>query len=129
MLRNCYSDFDGTNREYFDLCPNDFLKYEIIKWAKEKGLKNFVLGCGYGADDGIFQCKTCLAPKEIVDFFIGHKVFDNKMYKALVDIRSENNMSIANTKFFPAYRAGGLISILLYCVMSLFVFMQERRAA
>ena len=34
---------------------NDFLKFEVIKWAKEKGFKNYVLGGGYGTDDGIFQ--------------------------------------------------------------------------
>jgi lipid II:glycine glycyltransferase (peptidoglycan interpeptide bridge formation enzyme) len=57
--KNCYSYLGGTDRDYFDQRPNDFLKYEVIKWAKEKGLKNFVLGGGYGSDDGIFQYKLC----------------------------------------------------------------------
>ena len=47
---NVYSYLGGTDRDFFDVRPNDFLKYEIIKWAKDKGLKNFVLGGGYGAD-------------------------------------------------------------------------------
>ena len=102
---NCYSYLGGTNREYFDLRPNDFLKYEIIKWAKEKGLKNFVLGGGYGADDGIFQYKTCLAPKGIVDFYIGRKVFDDENYKKLVDIRAEENPGCLESGYFPKYRA------------------------
>lgn len=102
---NCYSYLGGTNREYFDLRPNDFLKYEIIKWAKEKGLKNFVLGGGYGADDGIFQYKTCLAPKGIVDFYIGRKVFDKENYKKLVDIRAEESPDCLESGYFPKYRA------------------------
>lgn len=102
---NCYSYLGGTNREYFDLRPNDFLKYEIIKWAKEKGLKNFVLGGGYGADDGIFQYKTCLAPKGIVDFYIGRKVFDNENYNKLVAIRAEENPDCLESAYFPKYRA------------------------
>lgn len=101
---NCYSYLGGTNRDYFDLRPNDFLKYEIIKWAKGKGLKNFVLGGGYGADDGIFQYKTCLAPHGIVDFYIGRKIFDTAAYQELIDIRSKDSMEVLNTKFFPAYR-------------------------
>ncbi|MDD3138964.1 MAG: GNAT family N-acetyltransferase [Lachnospiraceae bacterium] len=102
---NCYSYLGGTDREYFDLRPNDFLKYEIIKWAKEKGLKNFVLGGGYGADDGIFQYKTCLAPHGIVDFYIGRKVFDLNNYNMLVELRSKENPSCIETKYFPKYRA------------------------
>ena len=101
----CYSYLGGTNRAYFDLRPNDFLKYEIIKWAKEKGLKNFVLGGGYGADDGIFQYKACLAPKGIVDFYIGRKIFDEQSYQKLMEIRAKDNPDCVNSSYFPQYRA------------------------
>ena len=67
---NCYSYLGGTESEFFYTRANDFLKFEIIKWAKEKGLKNFVLGGGYGSDDGIFQYKMNLAPHGIRDFYI-----------------------------------------------------------
>lgn len=105
---NCYSYLGGTNSEYFYTRANDFLKYEIIKWAKEKGLKNFVLGGGYGADDGIFQYKMNLAPHGIKDFYIGRKIFDNVAYQQLLGIRSNGNMDVEekliHTGFFPAYR-------------------------
>lgn len=99
---NVYSYLGGTDREYFDMRPNDFLKYEIIKWAKEKGLKNFVLGGGYGADDGIFQYKLCLAPHGMCDFYIGRKVFNNEAYDRLVALRLGENL---NKKYFPLYRS------------------------
>lgn len=102
---NCYSYLGGTNREYFELRPNDFLKYEIIKWAKERGLKNFVLGGGYGVDDGIFQYKACLAPKGIVDFYIGRKVFDAENYIKLVNIRAAEDPDCLQSGYFPKYRA------------------------
>lgn len=102
---NVYSYLGGTDREYFDLRPNDFLKYEIIKWAKEKGLKNFVLGGGYGADDGIFQYKTCLAPRGIVEFFIGRKIFDRVSYDKLVVLRANDFPECVTSRFFPQYRA------------------------
>lgn len=98
---NCYSYLGGTDREYFDVRPNDFLKYEVIKWAKEKGLKNYVLGGGYGSDDGIFQYKTCLAPDGVVDFFIGQKIYDKQAYNKLVEMRGD---TIKDERYFPVYR-------------------------
>ncbi len=99
---NCYSYLGGTDREYFDVRPNDYLKYEIIKWAKEKGLKSFVLGGGYGKDDGIFQYKSCLAPKGIYDFYIGKNIFDKSTYEKLVLLRDRYEL---NDKYFPLYRS------------------------
>ena len=99
---NCYSYLGGTDSEYFYTRANDFLKYEIIKWAKEKGLQNFVLGGGDGSDDGIFQYKMNLAPHGIKDFYIGRKVFNQETYNQLVDLRSEENL---NEQFFPLYRS------------------------
>lgn len=101
---NCYSFLGGTNKEYFELRANDFLKYEIIKWAKKKGLKNYVLGGGYGSDDGIFKYKTCLAPDGIVDFYIGKKIFNQEKYKKLVEIRKQENPDCMESDFFPQYR-------------------------
>lgn len=105
---NAYSYLGGTNREFFDMRPNDFLKYEIIKWAKEKGLRNFVLGGGYGSDDGIFQYKTCLAPHGIKDFYIGRKVLDVSAYDELCHLRGaeSNSMRLDRVGFFPEYRGG-----------------------
>ncbi len=101
---NCYSYLGGTNSAYFELRPNDFLKYEIIKWASEKGLKKFVLGGGYGSDDGIFQYKACLAPHGIVDFYIGRRIFDENNYSKLVEIRAVENPECIDSSFFPKYR-------------------------
>ncbi|MCR4652524.1 MAG: GNAT family N-acetyltransferase [Eubacterium sp.] len=99
---NCYSYLGGTDRDYFDVRPNDYLKYEIIKWAKAKGFKSFVLGGGYGADDGIFQYKLSLAPHGQYDFYIGRKIFDRESYDKLVDLRSGEAL---NEKYFPLYRS------------------------
>lgn len=101
-VENCYSYLGGTDQEYFDVRPNDFLKYEIIKWAKEKGLKRFVLGGGYGVDDGIFQYKLCLAPHGMYDFHIGRKIFDKELYAKLVSLRESDQL---NEKYFPLYRS------------------------
>ena len=98
---NCYSYLGGTDAEYQFVRPNDFLKYEIIKWAKEKGLKNYILGGGYGSDDGIFQYKYALAPNGVKDFFIGRRLFDQSTYNMLKDLRTDE----INEKYFPSYRS------------------------
>lgn len=99
---NCYSYLGGTDQRYFAVRPNDFLKYEIIKWAKEKQLKNFVLGGGYGADDGIFQYKMNLAPHGLCNFYIGRKIFDKESYDKLVNLRTGDELI---EKYFPLYRS------------------------
>jgi lipid II:glycine glycyltransferase (peptidoglycan interpeptide bridge formation enzyme) len=102
---NCYSYLGGTDSDYFSLRPNDFLKFEIIKWAHENGLKNFVLGGGSGDDDGIFQYKSSLAPHGIVDFYVGGKTFQKEQYDRLVELYIKDNPECANSSFFPLYRS------------------------
>lgn len=101
---NCYSFLGGTNREYFHLRPNDLLKYELIKWAKGKGLKRFVLGGGYGSDDGIFKYKKSFAPNGIVNFYIGKKIFNNEVYRKLTNMRMLEEGYDKKTIYFPEYR-------------------------
>lgn len=96
-----YSYLGGTDAEYFAYRPNDFLKFEIIRWGIQKGYKNFVLGGGYGNDDGIFRYKKSFAPHGIVPFYTGQSIFDRKKYQELVDFRQD----CAGTDFFPQYRA------------------------
>lgn len=103
---NCYSYLGGTLSEYFNLRPNDFLKYEIIKWAYNKNIKNFILGGGYSEkDDGIYKYKKSFAPKNgQVDFYIGKKIFNMKIYKKLVNIRKKEKDFNDTSKYFPLYR-------------------------
>lgn len=99
---NAYSYLGGTDSNYFSVRPNDFLKVEIIKWAKQKGLRNFVLGGGYGSDDGIFRYKKSFAPNGAVDFYIGKKIFDMEKYGMLMELRGDVN--VCDSQFFPGYR-------------------------
>lgn len=101
---NSYSFLGGTKSDYFNLRPNDFLKFEIIKWAKTKGLKRFILGGGYGEDDGIFRYKKSFAPNGIHKFYIGKRAFNIDKYNELMDIRNRDFNFDHETKYFPQYR-------------------------
>jgi len=103
-VENCYSFLGGTNGDYFDLRPNDFLKVEMFKWAKDKGLKKVILGGGCGEDDNIFKYKKRFSPNGVYDFYIGKKIFDEEKYKELVEIRKNEDCFAESTTFFPVYR-------------------------
>lgn len=95
-----YSYLGGTDDVYFAYRPNDFLKYHIIRWGVEHGYRQFVLGGGYGADDGIFRYKKSFAPEGIVRFYTGQTVFDSARYDALCALRTD----LTDSAFFPRYR-------------------------
>lgn len=102
---NCYSFLGGTLQNYFNLRPNEFLKVEIIKWAKNMGLKNFILGGGYGSDDGIFHYKKSLSPNGVYSFYTGKKILDREKYRQLTEIRMAASETGLDEGFFPLYRA------------------------
>jgi len=102
---NCYPFLCGSNCDYFNLRPNEFMQVEIIKWAKAKGLKRLILGGGHGEDDGIYRYKKSFAPKGIYDYYIGMKVFDEARYKKLVEMRKNESDFNLHKDYFPLYRA------------------------
>lgn len=98
--RNMYSFLGGTNKDYFEYRPNDYLKYEIIKWGNEKGYSNFILGGGYGGDDGIYRYKKSFAPNGILKFYTGQYIFNSSTYANLCQYRHAPMTS----GYFPSYR-------------------------
>jgi lipid II:glycine glycyltransferase (peptidoglycan interpeptide bridge formation enzyme) len=98
--RNAYSFLGGTESDAFDQRPNDLLKHEVILWAKDAGKARFVLGGGYGADDGIFRYKRSFAPHGLLPFFIGRRVLQPELYGEL----AEKAGATGDDTFFPAYR-------------------------
>ena len=92
-----YSFLGGTDEGAFELRPNDLLKVELFRWAKDAGKRRFVLGGGQREDDGIFRYKRSFAPRGLVPFEVGMRVFDPERYAELSRGRQ--------TEFFPAYRS------------------------
>jgi hypothetical protein len=104
--RNAYSFLGGTDENSFEHRPNDLLKYEIIRWSASAGKRNFVLGGGYQAGDGIFRYKQSFAPSGQRDFRVGTRVLDGTAYESLVTLRQGQEPGWQpQPEFFPAYRA------------------------
>ncbi|WP_353085156.1 GNAT family N-acetyltransferase [Flavobacterium sp.] len=106
-----YSFLGGTLSNYFDKRPNDFLKVQVINWARNNGKKYFVLGGGYGFEDGIFKYKKSFFPLDVVNYYTGRKILNKKVYDQLVtkafNFKSSEGMDklyIEDNNFFPLYR-------------------------
>ena len=105
-----YSFLGGTELSAYNLRPNDLLKYEIIKWGIESGMKRFVIGGGYQGEDGIYRYKKSFAPNGEVPFFVGQRILDTGVFDRLVVAKREHEKKdgrIWNPSdgFFPLYRA------------------------
>ena len=98
-LRNAYSFLGGTDSDYFPLRPNELLKDYIIKWAHSQNLKKFVLGGGYGEDDGIFTYKKYFSKDGVFPFYIGKRIINHEKYNILCDLRMERNKEMPNNSF------------------------------
>lgn len=105
-----YSFLGGTLEEAFALRPNDLLKHELILWGRETGRREFILGGGYGSDDGIFQYKLSFAPNGVRPFQLGCLAFDPARCDQLTATRLAWEAGQApdwrpREGFFPAYRS------------------------
>ena len=107
---NIYSFLGGADPEYSNMRPNNFLKHEIIKWGKEHGKINFVLGGGYHKDDGIFRYKQQMAPNGELPFYTFKSIHCDSAYDQLILMRkswetSQGREWQAAAGFFPSYRS------------------------
>lgn len=102
-----YSFLGGTNKNYFDKRPNDFLKFQVINWGRNCGKHNYVLGGGYGFEDGIFKYKKSFFPNDVVNFYTGRKVIDSSRYNLLINkynnLRINRGLDVVKNNFFPLY--------------------------
>lgn len=105
-----YSFLGGTVENYFDKRPNDLLKVEALNWARIQGKKYYVLGGGYGFEDGIFKYKKSFFPNDVVNYYTGRKIINKEVYSQLVlevnELRKSADLElldVSDTSFFPLY--------------------------
>jgi len=104
-----YAYLGGTDSEYFNYRPNDFLRVKIIEWAITQNKKYYVLGGGIQNGDGLYKSKKALFPKdENVVFYTGRKIIDKNRYDELCSLSDKNYNMIKEASisehFFPYYR-------------------------
>ncbi len=97
----------ATDPEYYKESPNNILIYTVALWGLKNGYKNFHLGGGYGgAEDALFKFKSSFNKNGALDFYIGKKIHDFKIYNELTKLHEEKKPELRGRKldFFPLYR-------------------------
>lgn len=106
---NLYAFLGGTDSDFFNYRPNDFLRVEVIKWAIENKFKYYVLGGGLVDGDGLYKSKKCLFPKDDdVVYYTGRKIINQQLYHILCENNVADYQNIHKEElknyFFPLYR-------------------------
>ena len=107
--KTIFAYLGGTDANYFNYRPNDFLRVNIIKWAISENFEYYVLGGGMKDGDGLYKSKKAFFPKnEDVYFYTGRKIINPELYEQLCCLHDSNFKNLSdndlNQKFFPYYR-------------------------
>lgn len=105
-----YSFLGGTDESAFNCRPNELIKLAIMRWARSRAKRAFVLGGGQSAEDGIFRYKRSFAPNGVVSFFVGQRVCDQEAEQQLVTARAAYERAqgrewTPDPFYFPVYRS------------------------
>jgi len=107
-----FSFLGGTDSAHFSLRPNDLLKIQAMKWAKDKGLAYYILGGGMRDGDTLYQYKKKFFPEDPeISFYTGRKIVNIEIYNefnsiAGVESSESTIQGDLNHGFFPKYRHG-----------------------
>lgn len=100
------SDYDYTN-----LGTNDALQFAALEWARDRGIRRYLLGGGLKGEDSLFQFKAKFSPGRS-RFFIGRRIHLPDAYRDLCVERMKALESDAEAFFaqtwFPLYRIEGI---------------------
>lgn len=94
--RHAYSFLGGTDERAFASRPGELLKLAIVRWCREQGIEDFVLGGGARPGDGIERFKRAFAPTGVRPF---------RTLQLVLDADEEARLSRGRDgSSFPAYR-------------------------
>jgi len=95
-----YDFLMATKVDFWKYQPNNILLDYAIKWAKSNGYNVFDL---MGGRNGVFKFKSSFS-KLRRKFYIGKRVYNDKIYSKLEKITYKIMDSKFSSKFFPVYR-------------------------
>ncbi|HOV80659.1 MAG TPA: GNAT family N-acetyltransferase [Bacillota bacterium] len=98
-----HSYLGGTLEQFYEYRPNNILKHETIKWAKNRGIRFFLLGGGRSDGDGIYRYKLSFARDGVFDFYVGKKVHNFKAVEMLEKMMAARKPREGG-HYFPSYR-------------------------
>lgn len=81
----------GTLFEYKNFAAANLLLHEAAKWAAGMNIKALHLGGGFDIDDSLLHFKKQFNRDGLIDFCIGSTIFNDDLYKRLIEIRVQND--------------------------------------
>lgn len=97
----------GSDIEYRNLAPSNFLLYKAALWGCEHGMKTFHLGGGVGSgEDNLYKFKAGFNRASDYQFSIAKHIFNHSIYNELVAERTSRDENFdKESTFFPLYRS------------------------
>lgn len=97
-----HTHLSGSIEEFHHLSPVYVMTYAIVQWGKENGVNLIHSGGGLTTDpeDSLYLFKKRFGKNTDFDYFIGKKVWNDKIYKEICEVASADKES----DYFPAYR-------------------------
>lgn len=97
-----HTHLSGTVDGFNHLSPVYVMTYAIVQWGKEHGVEYIHSGGGVhpGPDDSLYQFKKRFGKNTEFDYYVGNKIWNEKIYEQLVQATNSNSES----GLFPAYR-------------------------
>lgn len=112
--KTLFSYLGGTLSDFFNHRPNDFLKIEVMNWARKNDYEYYILGGGRSDNDGLYQYKKAFFPNDTdVIYYTGRKIINKKVYNVLDKIINCNvvfndqktvDENTIKAGYFPSYR-------------------------
>jgi hypothetical protein len=107
---NAYYFLSGSAAEARGVPFGAAVKWQVIQWLHERGIRRYVLGGGIRPDDSLFRYKRAFAPKSLVNFIVGHHTVMSEEVDRLVESRRVADPGWEPAPdFAPAYRAPGRV--------------------
>lgn len=100
---NSYGFLGGTIAEFFSISPNSFLRFELIKDLKDRGIQNYSIGGGITMNDSKYKFKKSFSKKIESKFYIGKKTHNQEVYDNVVE-QWENKFKTKDNNKLLRYR-------------------------
>lgn len=101
-----HAHLSGTYPDYLKLSPATLLRSEVTRWGLENGIHYFHHGGGTtnSKDDGLYRFKKNFAKHSDYEFYVAKNVWQEDVYRELVD-KFLLNKKVIDNNYFPLYRA------------------------
>jgi hypothetical protein len=83
--QNAFGFLGGTLSEYYHFNPNSFLRYELLKYLIDSGIKYYSIGGGKTKGDSVYLFKKSFSKNIDSKFYIGKYIHDKKIYDAIIE--------------------------------------------